>query len=237
MANKTPLEKLKDIVSKGIAIDVYLAEEALFQDEFIGKNAGSINDASFGQFFGSMQNLLGRELILSVNRVFEHGNARYLLRSIPSALKILLENSDSIQIQNRSALVGYLADKGVVSLEDLEAFSDEKLTDAFVNFFDSILPRIGDEHELSPAIAKLKTARDKRLAHHESVDTEITAATYAEIRQLIELAKEFLAITGSAYLSTVYQFDGGEFPLTSDAERSARCLRRLLEQVGIETDR
>jgi len=75
----TPLERLRDVVSNGVAIDVYHAEEALFLDEFIGKNAEGINEASSGQFFGSQQNLLGKELILATNRVFEHGSGRYLL--------------------------------------------------------------------------------------------------------------------------------------------------------------
>ncbi len=231
------LEKLRDVVSKGIAIDIYFAEEALFLDEFIGANATSINDASFGQFFGSHQNLLGRELILATNRVFEHGNGRYSLRSIPGALKILEGNTGSIEIQNRTALIDYLVGKEIGTFEELDCHSDAQLTEQFVEHFRSRLPNVDDAHELSPAIGKLKTVRDKRLAHHESVESDVSAATYAEIQQLLEIAKEFLSIMGSAYLSTAYQFDDGDFPLTSDARRSTTCLYRLLQQAGIEVDR
>ncbi len=233
----TPLERLRDVVSKGVAIDVYHAEEALFLDELIGKNAESINEASFGQFFGSQQNLLGKELILATNRIFEHGRGRYLLRSIPSALMTLSDSAGSIEIQNRIALIDYLVDKDVASLEVLDSRSDAQLTELFVECFSSKLPNIGGDHELSPAIAKLKTVRDKRLAHHESVASDISAATYAEIQQLLEIAKEFLSIMGSAYLSTAYQVDDGDFPLTADARRSTTCLFRLLSAAGIEVER
>jgi len=91
-----------------------------------------------------------------------------------------------------------------------------------------------EEIELSSALKKLKKARDKRLAHHKSVDTEISTATYSEILHWLEVGKEFLAIMGSAYLSTAYQFDDGSYPLTSDAERAARCLKRMLEKLVVE---
>jgi len=110
----SPFEKLHDVVSNGIAIDVFYAEESLFLDEFIGTNAKSINDASFGAFFGSLQNLLGKELILATTRIFEQGNGRYPLRSIPAAIDILRCHSNEIELSNRHELIKWLADKGIL---------------------------------------------------------------------------------------------------------------------------
>lgn len=59
-------ELLKDIVSNGIALDVFDAEEVFALDELIGENADSINEAKFGAFFGTLQRYLSRQLILSV---------------------------------------------------------------------------------------------------------------------------------------------------------------------------
>lgn len=61
----TPVEQLKDIVTNGIALDLFDAEEVLALDELVGEHADAINEATFGQFFGALQRYLGRLLILS----------------------------------------------------------------------------------------------------------------------------------------------------------------------------
>jgi len=50
-----PRDQLLDVVSNGIVIDVFSAEEALFLDELIGRDAQKINEKTFGAFFGSLQ--------------------------------------------------------------------------------------------------------------------------------------------------------------------------------------
>jgi len=82
--------------------------------------------------------------------------------------------------------------------------------------------------------AAIKTIRDKVIAHHELVDVAtLPTATYAEIDELIEFAKNFVAMVGRAYTSVVYDGADGRYSLTSDAERSTVCLKRLLSAAGV----
>jgi len=230
----SPLEKLRDIVYKGIAIDVFNAEQAFFLDEFTGKNALEINEASFGAFFGTLQAMLGRELILATTRIFEAANPRYPIRSIPSALKTLNEFADEIAITDRKILIEWLSRKDAILDGKSIQLTDAKLNHLFVQTCNSFLPSLSNaENALSSPLTKLKAVRDKRIAHHESVEKDISVATYAEIQHLLEAAKEFLAIVGPAYLSIIYQFDDGNHPLTSDAKRATICLKRLLRKSDI----
>jgi len=46
-------------------------------------------------------------------------------------------------------------------------------------------------------------------------------------------AKDFVALVGRAYTSVVYDGADGRYFLTSDAERSTVCLKRLLSAAGV----
>ncbi len=227
-------ELLKDIVSNGIALDVFDAEEVFALDELIEENADSIYEAKFGAFFGTLQRYLCRQLILSVARIFESNN-RYQLRSIPAALKIMRENSEELEIPERPTLVRELVVLGYIEHE-LNALPNQCLTELVVKHFEDAIPKAVAESEinLETALHALKTVRDKNVAHHEAIEWEnLPKPTYAQLRELTELAKEFVSVVGLPYLSTVYRCDRGDYLLSSDAGRAFRCLKRMLTKLGV----
>ncbi len=105
-------EQLEDIISKGIIIDIFQAEEALSLARFIGKNADIINKNNFGNFFGSIQFILSQQFILAVTRLYEPPNPRYPIKSIPSALEFIKHNVDNLVIEQKRYLIKKLIDFG-----------------------------------------------------------------------------------------------------------------------------
>src|SRR5687768_10343954 len=82
------ISELDDIVSYGIAHDIFDAEQARAITQVIATEAKAINEAYFGPFFGSLQILLGRVFILAVARMYEVED-KYPLRSVPAAIRFL----------------------------------------------------------------------------------------------------------------------------------------------------
>ena len=78
-------------------------------------------------------------------------------------------------------------------------------------------------------VEKLKTLRDKAMAHNEMV-SPITGPTWGGLERILEISKDLAGVLGWAYLSTVYVHNG-EYFLSSDAERPARALRRMLSEL------
>lgn len=232
-----PGEELKDIISNGIALDLFDAEEVLAIDEIVGRNANAINEATFGQFFGSLQRYIGRILILSVARIFEN-NERFKIRSIPAALKIMSENSSDLRIPERPTLIKEMINLGYIK-SDLDQMTEKALTELVVSHFEVAIPKAVKESEieLESALHALKTVRDKNVAHHEAVEwNNLPKPTYAQLRELIEITKDFVSIVGLPYLSTVYRCDRGDYLLSSDAGKTARCMERILNKLGVMKD-
>ncbi|MDE2466035.1 MAG: hypothetical protein KGO02_20310 [Alphaproteobacteria bacterium] len=203
----------------------------------MGRSASQINAATFGQFFGSLQIILGRFLVLQAARIFEQPNPRYPLRSIPSAIALLQRHSDRLVVEQRPGLIRALSRAGALP-QELEALSDPELTRFVAEFFDR---RMSDSHvegmHNARALQALKTVRDKTVAHPEGIGLDqLPKSTFADIDRLVALAKAFLGAVGFGYLSTAYEDDNGHYFMSSDAKRSTVCLRRLLQKAGVIPD-
>lgn len=223
----TVKDRLKDVISEGVAIDIFHAEEALALDKVIGREADKINTATFGAFFGSLQIILGRQLILAVSRIFEREGDHYKVRSIPAAIKVLREGADELSVDHRTALIKAMLQCGFDPVP-LERSTDPEITRLVADHFEKTMPRAGlgrESEGLSRALGALKMLRDKFVAHPEAIKVEdLPKATLVEIDQLLEFAKFFAITIGRAYLSTTY---------VSDAGRAGRCLERVLEAAGV----
>jgi HEPN domain-containing protein len=80
----------------------------------------------------------------------------------------------------------------------------------------------------------VKTIRDKVIAHRERIDENaLPRATYAQIEELVEFAKDVTTAVGHGYTGVGYRTDSDEYHLTSDAERALRSLKRLLAAAGV----
>ena len=219
--------ELDNIVGWGIVHDVFEAEEASTILTLVGQHAGAINEATFGAYFGSLQRILGKSLILAVARMYESEKG-YALRSIPAAFKHLECHCEELQINDRHAMLRAVRKLGQDDSSIKDA-PDSVLTLATVRAFSTRFVALQ-----TVAGAAIKTTRDKVIAHHEFVDVAtLPKATYAEIDELIEFARNFVALVGRAYTNVVYDGADGRYSLTSDAERSSVCLKRLLSAAGV----
>lgn len=231
-----PRAQLEDIL-RGVATDLYHVEEVLFLDDFMGRKADQINAATFGQFFGSLQIILGRFLVLQAARIFEQPNPRYPLRSIPSAIAVLRQYNERLAVEQRPGLIRALSRAGALPPEP-ERLSDPELTGLTAKFFEQ---KMSDSYvqgaHNARALLALKTVRDKTIAHPEAIRLdELPKSTFADIDRLMTLAKAFLGAVGFGYLSTAYEDDSGHYFMSSDARRSTVCLSRLLQKAGVTTD-
>lgn len=234
-------ERLEDIIRQGVAVDLFHADEALSLDMFVGQRANEINKATFGAFFGSLQIILTRNLILHVARLYEQPKEPtkrnpnpYLIRSIPAAIGILKAHGNSLAIEQRSSLISALA-RREAPRDELEKLSDRELTDYLVSFIER---RYSEAHPdgvaNSRVLEAIKTLRDKVVTHHEVIRPEdIPKPLYQEIEDLIELARTFVAAVGFGYLSIAYEADDGHYLMAGDARRSTTSLKRLLQAADV----
>jgi len=232
----SPIEELKDIVTEGIALDIFDAEESLAFLDSIGTNADEINKATFGAFFGTLQRYLNRQLVLSVSRLFEEPKKRYRIRSLRTAINVLENNAAAIVIPEKPNLIVALKALGAYT-EGMEKATDEEITLEVVDFFSAKFPKANQESiaALDVALYATKTIRDKNIAHSEAVSwDELPKPTYVQLEHLVEIAKEFVGTVGLGYTSTVYSSnDPREYYLSDDAKRSTRCLNRMFKKLGI----
>jgi len=160
--------------------------------------------------------------------MYETEKGRYPIRSIPAALSFLKDCCGDLPIRDRRALIRALSKLGRDEAESRQlAYAD--LTFAVATAFTHELQRL---HEV--AGVAVKTIRDKVIAHRERIDEgALPRATYAQIEELVEFAKDVTTAVGHGYTGVGYRVDGGEYYLTSDAERSLRSLKRLLTAAGV----
>ena len=233
LANTEVRSRLEDILSRGLIYDIYYLEEALSLEELIGREAAKLNAASFSALFGSLQQILRRALVLHAARLFERHNTRFQIRSIPAAIALLREQAEYLAIPQRLGMVKVLIAAGA-KRDEIDSLAGPELTRFVAEFFDSKLREShADGVENARVLDALKTVRDKQVAHPESIEaSQLPQATFAEIDQLLALAKIFQDAVGFGYLGIVYEPTGGTFA----ARRSTTSLRRLLHQAGIEVD-
>ena len=82
-----PKDKL-DSYYVALMKDIYTAEESLFLEELIGKNALSINEKNFGNLFGRLQGILLNNVRLCICRIFEE-QKKNSLWSIPATIEFI----------------------------------------------------------------------------------------------------------------------------------------------------
>lgn len=231
-------EELKDLITNGIVLDIFEAEQALALEEFIGKNAEPINEHRFGSFLGSLQIILAKCFILAVTRLYEQPNPRYRIRSIPEALNLLRKFANELPIKRKSLVLDKLVDFGY-DMEQVQVMPDKEITLRIVKYFsDNLQPKtiISNINEIHDALDALKKVRDKALAHREAIEVSgLRLPSYAKIDKLVDLAKKFVVVVGNGYLGRNYEVNG-RYLHTSDAKRASRSLKRLLIKAGIVRD-
>lgn len=223
---KPPQEELKDIISQGIKWEIFQAEAANKLYEETGKRKNDLSKNNFESLFGFLQTALLSQIILAITKIYEHERpkSKFKLRSIPVALNLLKNHSTTLKIEDREQLEHKLTLWGVE--ECLKTKSDQEVTEIVVK---QIQERLSAE-DIGGALERLKTFRDKRIAHSESIDeTDLKQVFWKEIDLLIELAQKVVGLIGNHYLNVLYEIDG-EYELSYEAKQIRSALCRLLDK-------
>ena len=215
-------ERLRDYLCNGIAAEIFLADQAYALAEEIGKHTKEINEANFGKLFGSLQVMLSDRQTLAATKLFDP-EKKYPTRSIPGTLDLLERHAPLWRVPQRRKICEILA-QGDVDASRLNQLSNEKLTCAVVEHYRTRLPDAGG----------LRQSRDKVIAHNEAIDrSTLESPTWGEALGLINYAKAFVATIGDGYLDILFGSNSSDYRITSEAQRPAVSLRRLLIAAGI----
>jgi len=224
-------EDLKRKVRDGAVSDIFRAERAYGLLREIGTNAGAINASrGFGELFGVFQALAQSEVLLALARLYDRPNPRYPVRCLQGLLKELEAHAEELpEIVEKPNLFKELRTMGMPgeTVAELDGRPDPEITRAIVKLQ---LERL-EEPTIVQAVDRVKNIRDKVVAHNEDVQG-VQGPTWSAVVMLLKVAKDFVGLIGWAYLSTVYTHDG-TYTLSSDANRPARAMRRLLQELGI----
>jgi hypothetical protein len=160
---------LDDVVCRGVAIDVFHADQARRLLEELDSFIEPINERGLGKrFFANLQLILDRHLYLSISRLYEPHSARNPSRSIPAAVHLISSHTSDLQVVNRKYLIDFLSSQGHPT-EGLVVQSDEQLSESLARHLQAALPKPDGNSScpLDRALANLKRVRDKALARHE----------------------------------------------------------------------
>lgn len=206
--------------------DIYRAEDALSLYGVIGRNTPAINGIHFGQFFGTVQNICIRYAILCTAKLFDAPSSQYPTRSLRTAFKIADENLDALPVLQPIRLRRFLRSEGHgIEIEEL---SDVELARRLIEHFGPRMPTANT----SLALAKLRAARDKHIAHSET-GAPSSGPSIAEIESLLVFAKQFLSVFAGTFLSVIHDDGKGNYFVSDDAKRTAQSAKRLLKALGI----
>jgi hypothetical protein len=220
-------ELLKDQV-KGIKSDIYQADQAYALLCQIGQSAGQINICKFGGFFAPIQDILVRDYVLGITKVFDVPNKRYPMRSIPAMVTLLKKSANDLKICQKTNMLKKLSSAGMVVSEPLP---DSDITLALIDHYNGKLP---SKEKVDRTLDALKCKRDKDYVHNESIDPiNFPETTWRETRELLELAKKFTDVISTGYLGLFLAVEDGPYLLGEDAKQPSRCLNRLLIKAGI----
>ena len=222
-------EQIEDIIKNGFVNDIFRMESALFLLREIGGRSTDINApqrGNYGELFFTIQRALITEATLAIARIYDKPSNRYPTRCIKGVFKHLITYANELpEIREPYQLVFSLK-KRSVSNELLSSVnhSPEKFPRLFSEYCDSELK----QNNYSLAIEKLKTLRDKRIAHNEN--NFVDAPTWDALTELLDFAKYVVGVLSWAYFSTAYTING-EYILTQDAKRPSYAMSRLLKKI------
>lgn len=247
------LARIDGLLMDGPVMDIHHYEQARNTYEFISNNAESINNAGFGPFLGHVQNLLLTDILLRVCRMFE-SSRNYEMRTFPQVLSLLKENAASLPVSNPEAQQAeweervrqavreaeHPGDGSVVSVPTPPypaSSPDELKTLEFVQRLEADLPDAYDmsKNDLSEAYAKLRSQRDKEIAHNEVVPSaEAVRPTFEMLETLVDWGKYAIGEIRGLALPHIATFSiDGTYLLSRDSVRSRNNLRRILEALGV----
>ena len=206
------IRNLDDIVCRGVAHDVFRAEQARLLLETLDQYVQPINETGVGKrFFAALQLILEQDLCLSVCRLYERYSDEYPGRTIPSALKFIAANRHVLPVADRNHLIQFLVSYGH-GVQDLSSAPDEGLSNLLVAQCSAEWPRFERDptRPLDVALGKLKTVRNKGIAHHERIDrASLVIPAWENIADLIGRGRDFRRPCSALLHQCAFRFAAG----------------------------
>lgn len=248
------LKKIDDMLVYGPVMDIHHYEQARNTYELIANNAEVLNKAGYGGFFGHIQNTLLTDMILRVCRMFESFR-NHEMRTFPCVLEIMKNNADVLPIYQpevedpiyferlKKARRAAKGPKGggliAVSMPPRpERVANADKTLLLVEDIESTMPKGGKKpkSELSQYYVKLKTQRNKEVAHNELIESsKIDRPTFEMLEELTCWAKMAIGKIRKSVLPEIPTFlADGAYIQSRDAWHSYEGLRAMLRDLGAD---
>jgi hypothetical protein len=226
---KTEIHNQLEKLFYSIASNILIAERSYSLYKEIGSNATWINSNKVAPlFWGSTQHSLLNDFIIAVARIYD-SNIRFNIHSLFKLLEILKSNKKDLPpIMNRVHVANEMREFDFTKdqVESVIKITDEEITSLFIWHFER-----GLEGELmAQKIRKLKSLRDKELAHSENTNAELERPSYKDILELVDYAKKLLGVVAWAYTNTVFSING-EYRMTPDALVPQIQLAKLFKKL------
>ncbi len=225
-------DKLEDIIKKGLVNDIFKMEQSYELMKTIGDNSKQFNGGALSELktlFVTIQNSLQTEVILAAAKIYDKPSRKYQTRCLRGALQYLSDNALELpSIKESIQLAKYL--RFMKAPEYLIKDALNQSTNFAQNFSNYIVNNLLKEPKRKVALKKLKTFRNKVIAHNEKVNTkiEIGGPTWRELKDLINISKNVVGVLGWSYFSTAYVIDG-RYILSDDTLRPISALKRVFE--------
>jgi len=220
------LEEIKDIIEQGLRNDIFRAERAIAINREIAKHSEEINkgDEHKKRILAYLQNLTVNEAILCTSKLYDPVG-KYPTRSIHLLLNLLIEKANELpEIREKHNTIkllrelhtpDYIIDK--VNSDDLSEFPKK-----FADYFEVLVL----DFETEELLNEIKDFRDKRIAHNERVEENLSVQ-WESVEKLLNLIKQAVGVIGWAYLNTVYMYEN-RYHLSSDARRLRSSVKEIL---------
>ena len=226
---RTPVEQLTDIVSDGVALDVFGARMCAELLEELDSHVEQINTKKIGMaFFGNQQLILNHHMLLLIWRLFEPHTSDSSNRTIPAALGLIRASGSALPIQDRARALEFA--RSLPSAEHLsDSIDDDQLRDSWLKAATDRLPRPQEtaKRDLSRALHKIQKVRHQALAHRADVGASLLIVpAWSTLRDLIETAEALMTAIADAFLTVSYS-------ISTDVRRPVVSLRRLMAAAGI----
>ena len=197
------MQKIKDIIFDHIEPEIYNGHNAIGVFIALSKHSTKLNASGFRRTFGMIQRYALDALVLSLCKLYERPNKRYPNSnfSIPTAIGLMREDASDISLprHNYVPLEGFIQSEinhgfSVKSKDDIDGMSAQIL-----NYFERKCPQTPARNgqKLDRIFDALKTLRDKRVAHDESVDLSPYNKTDMDgAQKLLAFAKTYVNVAG-----------------------------------------
>jgi hypothetical protein len=212
-----------DACSK-VAHDLYLAERAKAIYIWIADNAETINGASFGKFFGLIQDFALTEMFVCVGRAFD--DSRF---GDTFCIKRVLNMMANANLVDTDQFLQYLPNKG----KGLAQLEENALLKRGLHIISTTRPT----HSNCAELERVLEMRHTEVAH-KSADSsrENCRPTFEDVDHCLDWGKEFIGMVGKAFGNHVFKYDDGGFWSDYDIKSSIMSIRRLTHKAGIVID-